>query len=288
MARHTGPTAGPQEARIELSEEQRVVRSSRPKKRRWRELDKRDAEVDRLAQKLAEASARVGEAEAAVHRAPQDDAESLAAWIAAGEKGERPKPTLYERQRNVDAARLLVDAVQRELDRALARRVDHVVKHRGRMLADAREDVDGARRRYLQKVNELAPLREELLASRENLTWVGAFPDRMENWGFPTATALGLQEPVRRTLNTKARIEYTALLALLAEDATALAEAFSDEQKRQLGADVPRTPLREAMWDGDPDNEAWKRQELERARQLAQFGNVHQLAQEVREQRPLS
>ena len=111
-------------------------------------------EVDRLQAKLAEAMARLGEAEQAVKDAPAADARSLACWLAAGEKGERPGPSLYERQRERGAAQLLLDAVHLELDRALAARVGHVERHRGKLAEQAREAVetahgalqDGARR----------------------------------------------------------------------------------------------------------------------------------------------
>jgi hypothetical protein len=46
---------------------------------------------------------------------------------------------------------------------------------------------------------------------------------------------MGLQRPVERTLGTRARIEYGALIQAIEEDATALAAAYSAEQKRQLG-----------------------------------------------------
>ncbi len=45
-------------ARFELTGEQRVLRASRPRTRRWRALERLDAEVDRLMQKQSEATAR--------------------------------------------------------------------------------------------------------------------------------------------------------------------------------------------------------------------------------------
>ena len=37
------------------------------------------------------------------------------------------------------------------------------------------------------------------------------------------------------------------------------------------------------MWASDEDYKAWQQQELERARELAEFGNVSRLAAEIRE-----
>jgi hypothetical protein len=54
---------------------------------------------------------------------------------AIGEKGDRPQPTLPDRERERDACRLLVEAAESELDRALAERLVYVEKHRERCQA---------------------------------------------------------------------------------------------------------------------------------------------------------
>jgi hypothetical protein len=270
----------------ELTEGERALRASRPRNRRWRALDKHDQEIDRLAQKQDEASARLREAEQALADAPVFDARSLAAWLAAGEKGERPAATVYERERHRDAARLLLEAVTVELDQALERRVRHVEQNRRKMLDDVRKDVNDARARLLAHVRELPALREALLAARETLTWCAAFPQPAEVFGFSTSCALGLRQPVEQTLGTPARIEYAALLQALEADGAALAESFSPEQKKQLGIAEEPNPLLAAMWDVDvsPD---WKRDQLERARGLAPWSrNPRQLADEARDFRP--
>jgi hypothetical protein len=66
-----------------------------------------------------------------------------------------------------------------------------------------------------------------------------------------------------------------------------MALGFSAEQKQRLGLDTARTPLKEAMWDSDPDHIAWKKAELERARQIAEWSaNPDRLAAEARDFRP--
>jgi chromosome segregation ATPase len=137
--------------------------------RRWKALAKLDAEIDDLTAKQTAARARLEEAEQALQRAPDKDAKTLAAWLAAGEKGKRPQATVYEREGERDAARLLVEAVQLEIYQALERRLRHVERHRRKMLEDARRDVEEARRTLLAKVAELPALRDELLGARETL-----------------------------------------------------------------------------------------------------------------------
>ncbi len=277
----------PSAAAWELQEGDRALRSSRPRNRRWRALEKFEQEIDRLAQRQAEASARVQQAEATLASAPDDDARTLAKWLAAGEKGERPAATVYERERERDAARLLLEAVTLELDEAIDRRVQHIEKNRQKMIADVRHDLDEARAALLAHVRELPALREALVSCRESLLWAASFPEPVESWGSPGATALGLREPVERTLQTTAIVQYAALIEVLEVDAAALAEAFNAEQAQRLGVDAARTPLREAMWDSDPDHVAWKKAELERARQIAEWSpSPDKLAEEARDFRP--
>jgi hypothetical protein len=274
------------QARVELTEEQRAHRASRPRNRRWRALEKLDVQIDRLNQRQTVAAAQLQEAEQRLARAPQDDARALADWLAGGERGGRPEATLYERQRERDAAQLLVEAIAVKLDEALQRRLDHVNRNRKKMLADAHKDVDESQRRLLEKIAELPALRDELIAARETLVWLGYYPDPVESWGISSAVALGLREPVEKTLGTRARIEYEWLCRVLEKDVSALASAFSRDQKRRLGVAQPRTPVREAMWDSDPDNVAWKKAELERARRLAEWHDPALVAAEIRDQRP--
>jgi hypothetical protein len=189
------------------------------------------------------------------------------------------------RQRERDAAQLPVEAVQRELDAALERRRRHVEKNRPKMLKDARREVEAARDTLLARINTLPALRDKLVAARETVARVSTFPEPTPAYGFPNNVALGLREPLERTLGTEALLMYEQVVAALVEDAHALADRHDRAVLEQLGTAPPRTPLTEAMWDSDPDNEAWKKRELERARQLAHGGNVNQLAAEVRHPR---
>jgi tetratricopeptide (TPR) repeat protein len=258
-------------ARDELSLEQQARLSSRPRTRRWQKLDKLDQEVDRNISRQQDASRQLTEAEARLAEAPADDAATLAAWLAEGEQGERPAATVYERTRDRDAAALLVEAVGLELDQALEARLRFVEKNREKMLAEARRDIDKARRRLQEAVSHLPVLREELLAARETALWCATFPDPLQSYGF----------------GTTARVEYGNLVQLLTTDAEVLASRFSADQSRRLGESVHADPTTEAMWDTDERSVAWKKQELERARQLAEYAlDPYVVAEEARDYRP--
>ncbi|MBA2641520.1 MAG: hypothetical protein H0U82_01170 [Actinobacteria bacterium] len=276
----------PAAARFELTEEERALRSSRPRNRRWKALDKHDAEIARLTQKRADAHARLHEAEEALRQAPERDAETLAAWIAGDERGERPASTAYERQRERDAARLLVEAVTIELDRALERGQSYIEHHRRKMIADARGGLDEKVGKLEAASRQLLALREAALEAREVLEWIASFPEPRESFGFPTATALGLRKPVEETLGTRARVEYASLVQALEGDAQAIRNQFGPVTAKQLGLAEPATPLIEAMWDHDVDP-GWKREQLERARGLLPWtADPAKLADEAGDFRP--
>ena len=270
-------------AAFELTEEQRALRSSRPNNRRWRALDKFDQEIARLTQKRADAHARLHEAEEALRQAPEHDAQTLAAWIARGEKGERPASTAYERERERDASRLLSEACTIELDRALERRKEHILGSREKMVADARGELDEKVGKLEAASRQLLALREAALEAREVVEWIASYPEPRESFGFQTATALGLRKPVETTLGTKARVEYASLLLALEEDAKAIRNQFGPVAAKQLGLAEPATPLTEAMWDGDIDP-AWKREQLEKARGLLPWSrHPNELSDEARD-----
>jgi hypothetical protein len=239
-------------AAVELTEEERARRNSRPRTRRWRGLGKFDDKIDSLTQRRTEAFARLSEAEALLQRAPEDDARTLADWFAAGERGERPLATVYERERERDAAKILVDAVGLELDRELEARLAYVERHRERMLKDARRDVTEARDKLREHVRGLPELRDALLGARETLAWAATYPDSAPAYGFVSALALGLRAPVERTLHTTARVEYLAVLAALEGDADALASEYAQAVKQKLGTAGARTRSRKRCGTATP------------------------------------
>ncbi len=270
-------------AAFELTEEQRALRSSRPNNRRWKALDKFDAELSRLSRKRDDALARLHEAEQALEQAPDHDARTLAKWIAGGEKNKRPAASLYERERERDAARLLSEAVTLELAQALETRKQHIEDNRAGMVKDATAELDDAVGKLRAASQALAALRQAALQARDVVAWCAAFPEHPETYGFATATALGLREPTERVLNTKARVEFAALLEVLEEDAKAIRNQFGPVTAKQLGLAEPATPLSVAMWDVDIPAD-WKKEQLARARGLLPWSqNPNELSESARD-----
>jgi hypothetical protein len=267
-------------------DERRVLLSSRPRRRRWRDLAKLDDKLDGLHLRLEDARRNLQEAEQVVQAAPDTDARTLAAWLSNGERGKRPAATVPERERERDAARLIVEALQLEVDRVLEERREHVERHRNRMVKDARRDVEGARERLAAHISQLPELRETLLEARELLRWVASFPEQAESFGYPPALALGLREPVKQTLATTAQVEFRRVVAALEADAAALAEQLGPTVKERLGLAPRPTPEDRALWWDDEDAVAWRKEQVEKARRLAEWStDPNRLATEVREDR---
>jgi len=269
-----------------IGDERRALLSSRPRGRRWRDLAKLDDKLDGLHRRLEDARRNLQEAEQAVQAAPDTDVRTLAAWLSNGERGKRPASTVGEREREREACRLIVEALQLEVDRALEERREHIERHRERMVKDARRDVEDAQGRLAAHISQLPALRETLLAARDSLRWVATFPEQVESYGFPLALALGLREPVKETLGTTARVEYRGVVAALEADAAALAEQLGPTVKERLGLAPRPTPEDRAMWWDDEDAVAWRKEQVERARRLAEWStDPGRLAAEVRDDR---
>jgi hypothetical protein len=67
----------------------------------------------------------------------------------------------------------------------------------------------------------------------------------------------------------KATIELNRILALLVDDAQALADRHDRSVFEQLGQAPPRSPAEQAMWDSDSRHDRVAARELERVRRLA-------------------
>jgi hypothetical protein len=272
---------------LTLAHEDTAHLSSGPRKRRWKELNRFDAEHDQLQARHREAIERLREAEARLARAPQDDARALASWIAGGERGERPAPSLYERTTVRDAARMLADGIEVEIGRLLRRRVDHVERHRAKMAADAARDVKALEARWLGAVRSLPGIREELLAARATEIWARCFPDPSSTSqpGFSPMLALGLRAPVEKAFGLKTQVDFAAVVAALEADARTIVSLLTAEQAEAAGVvNENATPESEALWMGDPRTgdrgdpraQEWAKRKLEELRELGRWNPDHE------------
>jgi hypothetical protein len=251
-------------ARAELTEEQRALRSSRPKTRRWKTLAKIDDEIDDLGRRQAEAIQSVAAADEAVSRAPEHDANTLAEWLAGGERGPRPEATLPERERELAASKLLVDAITVELDNMLVRRLEYVEKNRKRMAEDAGKDRERAGERLQAAISELAEVRMAATDAASLQLWVAHYPRPEANSGD---LHMGLMKGGRLS---KAVPDITSLtsaasvLEWLRDDARWLAGAVEDQRRKQ---DEPDDPHFAPVWEDSPEGREAVARANERIRQ---------------------
>ena len=145
-----------------------------------------------------------------------------------------------------------------------------------------------AERSFVSALRTLPELRQRMFDARATLLWAASFPEREPVWPgmSPDSVALGLMEPVRLALNIRTMLPFAGLVALLKEDAAAIAGAFSPEQKLLLGEPAPSGPDRRgALWSDSPEGIAYQAEQREHARRLAETGfhDAAQLAREVRD-----
>jgi hypothetical protein len=244
--RATGPLPLDRDrAAAEQNEETRVLRASRPKGRRWRALVRLDDQLDELQHRYAGALERVAEAERALANAPGVDANTLAHWLAADEKGPRPEATLPEAERTLAACRLLVDATLVEIDRKLAERVEYVQHNRDRMVDDARRDRQHAAGRLQRAIAELSEARQAMVDAVSVETWALSYPDPEANPArlrceLMLGGRISQAVPDIRTITAAG-----AVVAWLADDTDWLNQVVDAEQAKR---DQPDDVRDSAVW----------------------------------------
>jgi hypothetical protein len=211
-----------------------------PRKNRWGDVARFDQRVAALEARRSEIQARLQALHDQLANATNTDAEALAAWIANGERGDRPesrepalKKQAAELTREADA---LVLAVGEELQR----KADYVAKHRGRLAKDAQRHVDAAHARVVSLVAELERARDELAANREHELWALLYPhEAAARTPAMAMLAGGLKAPGERLGLVQATPIERVHEALVA-DAGWLKQASTPEQRALLEGRDPK------------------------------------------------
>jgi hypothetical protein len=181
-----------------------------------------------------------------------------------------------------------LEAVDVAVEETLNRRVRYVEKHRATMVKQAHQEVEATRDRYLALVNQVRAVRAELLDVRATETWAALYPSELASTpgGNEAMLALGLLEPVRRTLDVKHQVSAEQALQALEADAGTIAERLTPEQRKELGASPARTPETDAMWHEDPAYKQWAKEQRERLNEMARWaGHLERLREMGNEMR---
>ena len=179
------------------------------------------------------------------NRAPDVDAQALAAWFRAGEKGTRPEPTEPKLKRQIEDKQREHDALLQAADAVLAEKVGYVERHRKRLASEVAKKKEEKRERYEALVAELARAREALRAARSDEVWAQLYPSRAAQAAPPAPLAGG-----RRVAGIEPRLRPEQVVELLKRDAEFLFTALTQEQAEELGLNKRQD---EATWIETPE-----------------------------------
>jgi hypothetical protein len=254
-----------QRALVELSEEQRTLRTPSRGGRKWQAIAAFDERVLGLQNQQAALRAEAAALRDRVPAAEVADMQRLAGWHEGGQQGERPHPEKAELEQRLERIDQDARALDRLIDEALEAKAEHVERHRKRLAREAAADVERAHTDYVKLVRELEQAREELVESRRTLRWARYFPSEEASVDniLPTLLAGGLMQPVRQTLGTLAQIAFASMAAALTADADALRDGIPGREDGEL--DVRR----EAVWERTEEGTAALNAERGRLREAA-------------------
>jgi hypothetical protein len=253
--------------------ERLAMRSTRPRRNRWKQLLEIDAELKQLQEAQSAAAARARELGEPFADALNADQRARADWLASGRRGSEPQPTAEAVRLEQEQARADVDAYTVAIEEKTEQRVRHISKHRKRMEREAARDVAEAHAAYVAWARQGQELRQNLLDAHADELWVQCFPQgcAAEEFGFRDVLALGLSKPIRETLGFNQQLRFDAVLAALERDADVIASAVTENQQAALGTPQKQSPERVAMFESDPEHQEWIKAQRQRLNEAAVY-----------------
>jgi hypothetical protein len=253
-----------------IATEENVWRRLSPARNRWPEIAAFDERVAELEMRQTEKAAELRELRDREIAAPAADADRLATWQLDGEKGPRPDPELSAIKEQIRDRQEEVDALTRATTRVLADKVEFWEKHRPRLEKDADGHVDEKHRRYLDLVDQLADVREDLYVARRTAVLARLYPSEQAGAEPPDTLAGGRKRPLE-AMGLSGPVGAERVFDALRADADWLREAATPEQSAAIAGRDPREPPN-TVWDETDEGRRWKhaqrQQALERHRNL--------------------
>jgi hypothetical protein len=246
-----------------VSVEQNGWRRFTPGRNRWPAVAEFDQRVAELEMRQAEIHRRIGELGEKLLNAPSRDAQALAAWQLNGEKGPRPEPTAPGIKEELERRQLEWESFNAAVASVLAEKVEHVEKHRKRLVREVDDHVERARTRYLELVDQLAEARQDLYGLRRAAVWARLYPAEQSTREVADTFAGQRKRPLA-AMGLTGPVAADRVLDGLRADAEWLAEAATDEQKLAIAGIDPRTPPN-TRWDRTEEGQQWQRDERQRA-----------------------
>jgi hypothetical protein len=245
-----------------VSAEESAIRRLTPWRARWPQVLEYDQEVARLEQRQSEMRAQLQELHDRKGSEPGRHADRLARWIKDGERGPRPESELPELEARIGELQQDVEALDLSIRRVLADKAAYFTKHRKRLAAQADEQVERSKQRYLALIDQLADVRQELLAARRASVWAALFPAEQVAIEPRDTFAGGRKQPLQ-AMGLTAEVLPVRVLDALKADAEWCATAATGDQKALLaGVDPRQARIAGTVWTNDPRERAKRAQRM--------------------------
>jgi hypothetical protein len=247
----SGASAAPRERPDDpatLAEEERAHRLYSRGGRRWRQLREHDERIARHQRTQDGLRARAAELRERLTQVEREDAERAAAWLEAGQRGDRPRASVPDLRDELDQIEADAQAMDGVIDKVLAEKVEHVERHRPKLSREARSDTDAAHARYVTAAKQLAQARAKLLEARATELWLRYWPSeeaRHDPLTMLSMLAGGLLRPVESTLGVRTNVPFANVPAAI----EANADTFCAYGLRDDSRDAEPDPHHEAIWE---------------------------------------
>lgn len=252
--------------------EQGALRRFSPR-RSWPELAEHDQKIAEADQDREAVHQRIQELRAQLSHATVEDEQGLVAWLREG-RGARPEPSAPALEQELARAHADLDARSAIVAQLEADKETFVVRHRRRLFADAQKATEAARALYVETIDSLASLREEVRNARQAAIYAQLYPSALTGSEPPASLVAGRVDVMRQAIpGLGTTLELGGILALLRADANYVATAATASQASEIaGRDVtqPTPEQGGATWtqtdEGREAERAEKREALERYR----------------------
>ena len=252
--------------------EQGALRRFSPR-RSWPEIaehDQRIAEADRDRETVQQ---RIQSLREQLALANVQDEQRLVDWLR-DERGARPEPSARVLEQEIARAEAELDARAAIVAQLEADKEKFVARHRRRLFADAEKATEAARALYVETIDSLASLREEIRNARQAAIYAQLYPSPNTGSEPPPSLIAGRLDVMRRIIpSLTTPLELGGILALLRQDADYVATAATAPQASEIaGRDVtqPTAAQGGAIWvqsdEGREAERAEKREALARFR----------------------
>jgi hypothetical protein len=195
-----------------------------PRRSPWPQLDEHDKRLAALDHKLGETLNAIGELEQTRADADDRDKDTLAAWFAGAEKGARPEPTAPRIAEQLDQLRADAEALETVVAHAAEQRGHFIEKHSERLATHADRLAAERYRRYIQLIDELDTVRDDIVGLAGAARFARAFPDPGAAGETPTPVSM-------RPAGQRGELTWAQVASVLRADADRLAAAGQPRAK---------------------------------------------------------